>query len=67
MLVISVDEEYVFRQALGLRREMQAPADCAGRACDALVVVDPWTGEKYQLYFDVSIPSARRARQFEEP
>lgn len=67
MLVISVDEEYVFLQALGLRRGMQALTDCAGRACDALEVVDRRTGEKYHLFFDVSIPTARLARQFEEP
>ncbi len=66
LFVLSPAEEYSYLGAVGLRRVgIQALDQCAaGRACDRLEVAPRAGGEKFDLYFDVSLPMAHLDRQF---
>jgi hypothetical protein len=66
LFVLSPAEEYSYLGAVGLRRVgFQAPDVCTGgRACDRLEVAPREGGDKFDLFFDVSLPTAHLARQF---
>jgi hypothetical protein len=55
ILVISVDEEYMFLASQGLEREMQGLTTCGGHPCDALTVKDRATGKERTIYFNVGL------------
>ena len=54
--VISVNEEYVLLQALGLKFESQSKLSLNGRDYDKMKVSDPETGKKLEIYFCVDKP-----------
>ena len=66
LLVLSPSEEYSYLGALGLRRAgFQALAECSGgRACDRVEVAPRDGGDKFDLFFDISLPTAHLERRF---
>lgn len=55
-VVISVDEEYVLLNVLGLHADKQDVEHDGGHSYDLLEAVDPQTHEPVKLYFNVDIP-----------
>jgi hypothetical protein len=55
-LVITVNEEYVLLQVLGLKTESQATTRQDGHDYDKMSVKDPETGKKLVLYFCIDKP-----------
>ena len=53
--VISVREEYAFLEARNLTSERQSLITIGDRSYDRLVVLDPATGRKREIYFDVTL------------
>lgn len=51
--VSSVDEEYVILRRLGLKPQMQSLMMIDGRPYDMISVVDPRTGKKREVWFDI--------------
>jgi hypothetical protein len=56
IVVITVHEEYIIMEILGLKREGQALLEVKGRHFDRLEVKDHKTGRSMALYFNVDIP-----------
>jgi hypothetical protein len=54
--VISVNEEYVLLQALGLKFESQSRINLNGHDYDKVKVTDPETGKKLEIYFCIDKP-----------
>jgi hypothetical protein len=67
LFVLSPAEEYSYLGARGLQRVgAQSLAKCTGgRPCDILEVAPLAGGEKFALFFDISLPLAHVKRQFE--
>lgn len=51
MPVISIDEEYVYLGAMGVRRDIQALVKCGESRCDALTGTDTRSGSHVTYYF----------------
>lgn len=54
--VITVNEEYVLLQALGLKFESQSKISLNGHDYDKVKVTDPETGKKLEIYFCIDKP-----------
>jgi hypothetical protein len=54
--VITVNEEYVLLQALGLKFEAQSKISLNGHDYDKIKVTDPETGKKLEIYFCIDKP-----------
>jgi Domain of unknown function (DUF4919) len=56
LFVIAPSEEYSYLGVVGLRRSgMQSLTKCRGQACDALEVTPRSGGEKFTMFFEVSL------------
>ncbi|HEY2854919.1 MAG TPA: DUF4919 domain-containing protein [Gemmatimonadaceae bacterium] len=66
LFVLSPAEEYSYLGAVGLKRVGSQGLDVCtdGRACDRLEVAPRDGGEKFDLFFDISLPMAHMTRQF---
>jgi hypothetical protein len=53
-MVITTAEEYFFIGTARLKFEGQTLSTCDDRPCDIMEVSDEATGEKYELYFDIT-------------
>ena len=54
--VVATDEENFYIAASGLEFKEQGLGDCPAAKCDFMTVVDPNSGERFDLHFDISAP-----------
>jgi len=65
-LVISIDEEYMILDVLGLKSIKQSTLKVADQTYDKLSIVDRKTGETGEMFFNVTIPFGWLSRQLEK-
>ena len=67
LFVLAPSEEYSYLSVVGLRRSgMQSLTQCQGHACDALEVAPRDGGEKFTMYFEVSLALDWMTNQFSQ-
>ena len=67
LFVIAPAEEYSYLSVVGLRRSgMQSLTQCGGHACDALEVTPRDGGQKFTMYFEVSLALDWMTNQFSQ-
>jgi hypothetical protein len=67
LLVISVVEEYMILDVLGLKSNKQSTLKAGDQTYDKLSVVDRKTGEAGEMFFNVTIPYGWLSRQLKKP
>ena len=58
-IVISSKELYAFLQLAGLQAKGQSLVQADGRAYDLMNVINPETGEEFDMYFDITIQMSK--------
>lgn len=54
--VISVTEEHAMLRALGWRSRSFSILQCGERVCEVAEVIDGLTGDRFEVFFDITIP-----------